>query len=151
MEAKQHVTQQYVTKEIKQGTKNYLQRNENKSMTIQNQWKEAKAIQRGKLQQYNLTSGNKYLKQSNLTPKATRGRTNKTQYSRRKEIIKSRAETDTKQTAKLKAGSLKRLNRKIFSQMHPVKNRERAQIKIRMKKEVYNGYPRNTKGYKRLL
>ena len=74
MEAKQHVTQQYVTKEIKQGTKNYLQRNENKSMTIQNQWKEAKAIQRGKLQQYNLTSGNKYLKQSNLTPKATRGR-----------------------------------------------------------------------------
>ena len=68
MEAKQHVTQQYVTKEIKQGTKNYLQRNENKSMTIQNQWKEAKAIQRGKLQQYNLTSGNKYLKQSNLTP-----------------------------------------------------------------------------------
>ena len=81
MEAKQHVTQQYVTKEIKQGTKNYLQRNENKSMTIQNQWKEAKAIQRGKLQQYNLTSGNKKnIKQPNLTSKATRERTtNKTQ------------------------------------------------------------------------
>ena len=75
--------------------KNYLQRNENKSMTIQNQWKEAKAIRRGKLQQYSLTSGNKYLKQSNLTPEATRGRTDKTQYSRRKEIIKSRAEIET--------------------------------------------------------
>ena len=36
--------------------------------------------------------------------------------------------------------------------MHPAKKRERAQInKIRMKKEVYNGYHRNTKGYKRLL
>ena len=63
MEAKQYVTKQQITKEIKQGTKNYLQRNENKSMTIQNQQKEAKAVQRGKLQQYNLTSGNKkYLK-----------------------------------------------------------------------------------------
>ena len=51
----------------------------------QNIWDAGKAVLRGILQPYNFTSGNK----PNLTPRATRERTNKTQLV---EIIKTRAE-----------------------------------------------------------
>ena len=65
---------QWITKEIKEEIKNYLQKNE--SLTIQNQWDTAKAALRGKfiaiqsaLETRKITD-----KQSNLIPKATRER-----------------------------------------------------------------------------
>ena len=65
---------QWITKEIKEEIKNYLQKNE--SSTIQNQWDTAKAALRGKfiaiqsaLETRKITD-----KQSNLIPKATRER-----------------------------------------------------------------------------
>ena len=65
---------QWITKEIKEEIKNYLEKNE--SLTIQNQWDTAKAALRGKfiaiqsaLETRKITN-----KQSNLIPKATRER-----------------------------------------------------------------------------
>lgn len=63
---------QRITEEIKKKIKNYLETNNNKNTMIQSLRGSAKA---------NLTSGKKKnLKQSELTPKATRKRTNKTQF-----------------------------------------------------------------------
>ena len=72
-----------------------------------------KQFQEEILWEQNFTSRNdKNLKQSNLTPKAIRERTNKT-WIRRKEIINIRTEVnvidiENKRLMKLKAGSLKR-------------------------------------------
>ena len=65
---------QWITKEIKEEIKNYLQKNE--SLTIQNQWDTAKAALRGKFIaiQSALETRKITYKQSNLIPKATRER-----------------------------------------------------------------------------
>ena len=69
---------QWITKEIKEEIKKYLETNENENTTIQNLWDAAKAVLRGKF--ILPTSGNeKTLRQLNFTPKRTRKRTNKTQ------------------------------------------------------------------------
>lgn len=77
-----------------------------KATMTQSLWDAGKAVLRGSLQPYNFTSGNK----PNLTPRATRERTNKTQLV---EIIKTRAEINErdqkkrKNQSKKKAGFLK--------------------------------------------
>ena len=50
---------QWITEEIKEEIKNYLEANDNEDMTLQNLWDAAKAILRGKFKQYKPTSGNK--------------------------------------------------------------------------------------------
>ena len=71
---------QWLTKEIKEEVKKYPELNDNENTMIQNLWDTAKAVLRGKFIAVQLTSGNKKnLKQPNLTPKATRERTNKSQ------------------------------------------------------------------------
>ena len=75
---------QWITEEIKEKIKKYLETNENESMMIQNLWNAANAVLRGK-QQYSNTIWPQETrkisnKQPNLTPKATRERrTKKTQ------------------------------------------------------------------------
>ena len=92
---------QQVTEEIKREIKTFLETNDNENMTTQNLWDAVKAVLRGKLiaiQSYlkkqekhridNLTLHLKQLEKENKkTPKI----------SRRKEIIKIRAEIDKKE------------------------------------------------------
>ena len=83
---------QWITEELKEKIKNYLETNDNKNMTIQNLWDAAKAVLRGKfieIQSYlrkqeksqinNLTLHLKQLQKEEQT---------KPKVSRRKEIIK---------------------------------------------------------------
>ena len=75
---------QWITEEIKEEMKKYLEKNESEGTIIQNLEDVAKAAKKKSLQQCNLTSGNKKNhKQPNLTPKAREGRT-KPQVIRRK-------------------------------------------------------------------
>ena len=86
---------QWITEEIKKEIKKYLETNENESLMIQILWDPAKAVLRGKfiaIQSY-LRKQEKSQINNHLTAKATRERRrNETQTSRRKEIIKIRAE-----------------------------------------------------------
>ena len=56
---------QEITEEIKEEIKKYIETNDNENMTTQNLWDAAKAIPRGSLEQFNLTSGNKKKSQIN--------------------------------------------------------------------------------------
>ena len=49
---------QWITDEIKEEIKKYLEANDNKETTLQNLWDAAKAVLKGNLQQYKPTSGN---------------------------------------------------------------------------------------------
>ena len=93
---------QRITEEIKEEIQKYLKENDNKDTTIQNLWDAAKAVLRGKFQQYKPTSGNKKnLKQPNFTPKKLeKEEQTKPKVSRRKEIIKIRAEINETETKK---------------------------------------------------
>ena len=75
--------------------------NENENTTTQNLWDTVKAVLRGRfiaIQAY-LKKQEKSNKQPNSTPKATReGRSEEPQVSRRKEILKIRAEINAKET-----------------------------------------------------
>ena len=105
---------QWITEEIKEEIKKYLEANNNKVTTIQKLWDAAKAVLRGKfiaIQAYL----RKQEKSSNKQPKAARERrTDKIEVNRRKEITKMRAEVNEietkpqKRSMKLNAGSLKR-------------------------------------------
>ena len=110
---------QWITEEIKEEIKNYLEANDNENMTIQNVWDTAKAFLIGKfiaIQSYlriqeksqinNLTLHLRQLEKEEQT---------KPKVSRRKEIMKSRAKINKierkkilKRSMKQKAGSLKR-------------------------------------------
>ena len=92
---KMPLNNQWITEEIKEETKKYLEANDNKGMTLQNLWDVAKAILRGKFiaiqahlrkqekaQINKLTLHRKQLEREQIRPKV----------SRRKEIIKIRAE-----------------------------------------------------------
>ena len=74
---------QWITEEIKEEIKKYLETNENESTMIQDLWDTAKAFLRGKfiaIQSYLRKQEKSQIKKSNLIPKATRERrTNKTQ------------------------------------------------------------------------
>ena len=95
---------QEITEEIKEEIRKYLETNDNESMTIQNLWDAAKAVLRGKfiaIQSYlkkqeksqinNLTLHLKELEKEKQT---------KPKVSRRKKIIKIRAEINEMETKK---------------------------------------------------
>ena len=138
---------QEFTEEIKEEIKKYLQTNDNENTTIQNLWNAAKEVLRGKFiaiksylkkqeksQINNLTLHLKELEKEELT---------KPEVSRRKEIIKIRAEVseiETKKTIakinKTKTWFLEKINRidKPLARLIK-KKRERTQInKIRNEK-----------------
>ena len=114
---------QWITEEIKEEFKKYLEANDNEDTTLQNLWDAAKAVLRGKfiaIQTYfrkqeksqinNLTIHLKQLEREEQTrPKV----------SRRKEIIKIRLEINEiemktiERSMKRKAGSLKRSTKLI--------------------------------------
>ena len=115
---------QWITEEIKEEIKKYLAANDNEGMTLQNLWDAAKAILRGKfiaiqahLRKQEKAQINKltlHLKQ------LEREEQTRPKVSRRKEIIKIRAEIneiETKKTIekimKQKDGSLKRSTKLI--------------------------------------
>ena len=98
---------QEITEEIKEEIKKYLETNDNKNTMIQNLWDVAKAVLKGKfiaIQAYlkkqeksqinNLTLQLKELEKEELT---------KPKVSRRKEIIKIRAEINEIETKKTRA------------------------------------------------
>ena len=71
---------QWITEEIKEEIKKYLETNENKNMMIQNLQDTAKAVLRGKFIAIQAYLRKQEKSQPNLTPKVTRERTtNKTQ------------------------------------------------------------------------
>ena len=111
---------QWITEEIKEEIKKYLETNENKNRMIQNLWDTAKAVLRGKfiaIQSYLRKQEKSQINNLNLHLKQLEKEQTKAKVSRRKEIIKIRAEineTETKKkktqkrSMKLKVGSLKR-------------------------------------------
>ena len=91
---------EWITEEIKEEIKKHLERNKNESTTIPNLWDAAKAVLSGKFiaiqtylrKQYKLTSGNKKNLKLTLHLKQLEKEQTKPKVSRRKEIIKIRAE-----------------------------------------------------------
>ena len=73
---------QWITEEIKEEIKKkYLPTNDNENTTFQNLWNAAKSVLRGKsiaIQGYLGKQQKSQINNLNLTPKATRKRTNKT-------------------------------------------------------------------------
>ena len=97
MEAEQcATTNQWINEEIKEEIKKYLETNENESIKIENLWEAAKAVLRGKFtamqsylrkqEKFQINNLNLHLKQLEKEEQA------KPKVSRRKEIIKIRAE-----------------------------------------------------------
>ena len=91
---------QQVTEEIKSEIK-FLETSDNEKTTTQNLWDAAKAVLRGTfiaIQSYLKKTRKTSNTQLNFTPKATgKRRTKNPRISRRKEIIKIRAEIDEKE------------------------------------------------------
>ena len=138
---------QDVTEEIKEEVKKYLKTNDNENTTIQNLWDAAKAVLRGKfitIQSYlkkqeisqinNLTLHLKELEKKEQT---------KPKISRRKEMIKIRAEINEIETKKTTA-NINKTKSWFFEKINKIekplarlimKKRERTQInKIRNEK-----------------
>ena len=134
---------QEITEKVKEEITNYPETNDNKNMTIQNLWDTAKSVLRGKfiaIQSYlkkqeksqmnNLTLHLKELKKEEQT---------KTKVSRRKEILKIRAEINEIETKKAiakinktKSWFLEKMNKWITLDRLIKKKRERTEInKIR--------------------
>ena len=149
---------QWITEEIKEEIKICLETNENESTMIQNLWDAAKAVLRGKFiaiksylrkqeksQINNLTLHLKQQeKEEQIKPKV----------SRRKEIIKIRAEINEIETKKTIA-KINETKRWFFEKINKIdktlarlikKKRDRTQInKIRMKKEKLQQTPQKYK------
>ena len=155
---------QEITEEIKEEIKKYLETNDNENTMIQNLWDAARAVLRGKfiaIQAYlkkqeksqinNLTFHLKELEKEEQT---------KPKISRRKEIIKIRAEINGIETEKTIA-KINKTKSLFFEKINKIdkplarlikKKRERTQInKIRNEKGKGNRHCRNTKHPKRLL
>ena len=140
MEAKQYVTkQQWITKEIKEEIKKYLETNDNEHTTVQSLWSTAKAILRGKfvaIQSY-LRKQKSQINNLNLhLEQLEKEEQTKPKVSRRKEIIKNSIEINEiemkKTVAKInvtKSLFFEKIN-KIdgLSARHIKKKRERTQI-----------------------
>ena len=139
---------QWITEEIKEGTKKYLEANDNKDTTIQNLRDAAKAIIRGSLQQYNpfylrkqekVQINNLSLYLNQLEREQT-----KAKVSRKKEIIKIRAEINKIETKKTiekinetKSWFFEKINKidKPLARLIKKKKRSLKSIKLEMKKE----------------
>ena len=91
---------QQVTEEIKREIKKILESNDNENTTTQNLWDAAKAVLREVYSNTVLPQETRKIsnRQPNFTPKTTgKRRTKPPKISRRKEIIKIRAEIDEKE------------------------------------------------------
>ena len=143
------LNKRWITEEIKEEIKKYLEANDNKVITIQNIWDAAKAVLRGKFiaiqaslrkqeksQINNLTLHLKHLQKKEKT---------KPKVSRRKEIIKIRAEINEiemkktiekiNETKSLFFGKINKIDKPLASLIKK-KKRERTQInKIRNEKD----------------
>ena len=84
---------QWVTEKNKEEVKS-LETNENRSTMIQNLWDAADAVLTGSFIVISYLRKKKNLKQPKLTPKGTGEKRTKSKVSRRKEILKIRAETN---------------------------------------------------------
>ena len=157
MEAKQHnFVYEQIMEEIKKEIKICIETNENENTTTQNLWDSVKAVLRGRfiaIQAYlkkeekhqinNLTLHLKQLgKEEKKNPKV----------SRRKEIIKIRAEINEKETKetipkinKTKSGFFEKVNRQTVSQTHQEKKKNQIN-KIRNENEESQ---QTTEKYKR--
>ena len=117
---------QWITKEIKEEIKQYLETNENENTMIQNLQDEAKAVLRGKfiaIQAYLRKQEKSQISNLILTASRKRKKQAKLKVRRRKEIINIRGEInkiETKKTVersmKLKVGSQKRSTKLINPQ-----------------------------------
>ena len=86
---------QWITEEIKEEIKKYLEANDNKDTTLQNLWDAEKAILRGKfiaIQAHLRTQGKAQINKLTLHLKQLERDQTRPKVSRRKEIIKIRAE-----------------------------------------------------------
>ena len=140
---------QWITEEIKEEIKKYLETNENESMMIQNLWDTAKAVLRGKfiaIQSYLRKQGKSQM--NNLTlhlKQLEKEEQTKPKVSRRKEIIRIRGEINEIETKKTidkinetKSWFFEKINKidKPLARLMKIK-RDRAQInKMRNEKEV---------------
>ena len=148
---------QWITEEIKEENKKYLETNENENMLIQNLWDAAKAVLRGKFtaikaflreqeksQINNLTLHLKQLEKEQTKPKV----------SRRKEIIKIKAEIneiETKETIEKINGTKRLFFEKIkLINLQPDSSNKKGRglkaIKLEMKKEKLQLTPQKYKG-----
>ena len=86
---------QWITEDIKEEIKKYLETNENESTAIQNLWNVAKTVLRGKfiaIQSYLRKQEKSQINNLNLHLKQSEKEQTKPKVSRRKEITKIRAE-----------------------------------------------------------
>lgn len=138
---------QWITEEIKEEIKKYLEANNNKDTTLQNIRDAAKAVQRGKciaIQAYLRKQEKAQINKVTLHLKQLEREQTRPKVSRRKEIIKIRAEineTETKKTVE-KINEMKRwFFEKIIKIDKPlarlIKKKERGlkSIKLEMKKK----------------
>ena len=141
------LSNQWITKEIKEEIKKYLETNENETMMIQNLWDIAKAILKGKFiaiqvclrkqEESQINNWTLYLKQLEKEEQT------KLKVSRRKEIIKIREEINEIETEKTRE-KINETKRWLFEKINKIdkplarlikKKRETAQInKIRDEK-----------------
>ena len=94
---------QWITEEIKEEIKKYLAANDNEVMTLQNLWDAAKAILRGKfiaIQAHLRKQEKAQINKLTLHLKQLEREETRAKVSRRKEIIKIRAEINERETKK---------------------------------------------------
>ena len=98
------LNKQWITEEIKEEIKKYLEANDNKDTTLQNPWDAAKAVLRGKfiaIQAHLRKQGKAQINKLTLHLKQVkREEQTRSKFSRRKEIIKIRAEINEIETKK---------------------------------------------------
>ena len=138
---------QEITEEIKEEIQKYLETNNNENTMIQNLWDAAKAVLRGKfiaVQAYLKKQEKSQIKNRTWHLKELEKEQTKPKVSRRKEIIKIRAEINEKETKKTiakinktKSWFFEKINKidKPLARLIKKKGRRLKSIELEMKKE----------------